>query len=308
MLADKKRVEVFRRAIFETVKEGDVVADIGTGTGILACFAVQAGARRVYAVECGPVIDVARRMAEENGFEDRIAFIQGHSMNVTLPERVDVVMTETVGCFAFDEGITAVVDDARRRFLNQNGCVLPRRLVLQAVPVQFVDRHPWGDLGSEYYGLKNGHLMALAANTVFSLKRADLEGVRLLARPAAMLSIDLSQGDPISYPVRLSGQCQLAREGFFHGILVYPEIVLTRQNRICLLEGESFEATHWEWTFFPNRQASAVRPGQTLFMDITVTAEGGFAWRFKHRQNGQTTTTSHLSLFGKPSLSHLIPR
>ena len=38
------------------MKEGDIVADIGTGSGILAFFAIPARARRVYAVEQGDIV------------------------------------------------------------------------------------------------------------------------------------------------------------------------------------------------------------------------------------------------------------
>jgi predicted nicotinamide N-methyase len=42
--------------------EGKVVLDVGTGTGILAYFAVQAGARHVYAVEASNMAEVATKL------------------------------------------------------------------------------------------------------------------------------------------------------------------------------------------------------------------------------------------------------
>ena len=63
MLRDTVRTNAFREAILATVAEGDVVVDIGCGTGILSLFACQAGARRVYAIDRGPVLDVARDLA-----------------------------------------------------------------------------------------------------------------------------------------------------------------------------------------------------------------------------------------------------
>ena len=55
-LLDRKRTEAFRKAITRAVKPGDLVLDAGTGSGILAMFAAQAGAERVIALERDPYL------------------------------------------------------------------------------------------------------------------------------------------------------------------------------------------------------------------------------------------------------------
>ena len=51
MLRDRVRNETFREGIGAAVTPGNVVLDVGAGTGILSLFCIQAGAQRVYAVE-----------------------------------------------------------------------------------------------------------------------------------------------------------------------------------------------------------------------------------------------------------------
>src|SRR5271170_1567362 len=99
MLRDSVRNEAFRNAIAHAVKPGDVVLDMGAGTGILSVFAAVAGARKVYAVERTDVALVARRMVERNGFAGCIDVLQADLEDITLPEKVDVLVSEWMGGF-----------------------------------------------------------------------------------------------------------------------------------------------------------------------------------------------------------------
>jgi SAM-dependent methyltransferase len=136
MLRDQRRTKSFLEAVRNVVSPGDVVIDIGTGTGILAAAAAQAGARHVYAVEIGGrVARVAERLFEANGLTDRITIVRGFSTNVTLPERGDVLVSELIGDEPFSEGILRVTRDSLWRLLKPGARLLPSAVRLLGVPV-----------------------------------------------------------------------------------------------------------------------------------------------------------------------------
>ena len=92
MINDSARMDAYIRSLKCIITPESVVLDIGTGPGIFALIACQLGARRVYAIEPMDVIELAKELAEINGFSERITFIQDKSVNVDLPEKVDVIV------------------------------------------------------------------------------------------------------------------------------------------------------------------------------------------------------------------------
>ena len=117
MLADEVRMQAYVRALRQTVKPGMVVLEIGTGPGIMAVLACHLGARRVYAIESSPIIQLARGIAAANGCADKIEFIEGVSTQVTAPIQADVIVSDLRGAVPLLETHIPSIVDARRRFL-----------------------------------------------------------------------------------------------------------------------------------------------------------------------------------------------
>src|SRR5436305_11412993 len=117
LLQDQVRTNAFREAICRAVTQESVVLDLGTGSGILALFAAEAGARRVFAVDATHSADLASFLTRHLGFGDRIQVFHEHSAKVESPEPADILVTETPGAVAFDERILGSVIEAHARLL-----------------------------------------------------------------------------------------------------------------------------------------------------------------------------------------------
>ena len=134
MLSDTVRVNAYHRGIHRNVSPGDVVLDLGSGTGLLSFMASRAGARKVYAVEHSDIIECAREIGRHNGFTN-IEFVQANSREFTPPEPIDVVLHEQMGDELFNENMVENVLDVRDRVMAPGGRILPARFRLFMEPV-----------------------------------------------------------------------------------------------------------------------------------------------------------------------------
>ena len=148
MICDRVRTGAFRRAIDSVVRPGDIVLDVGAGSGILSVFAARAGAARVYAVERTSAAVLAEELAAANGVGEIVQVIHGDVTDIELPERVDVIVSEWLGGFGIDEGMLVPVIVARDRWLKPGGVMIPRLVMAWAALVH--DRDParwWSSCG-----------------------------------------------------------------------------------------------------------------------------------------------------------------
>lgn len=136
MLNDRVRMNAYKKAIEEVVKPGMVVLDIGTGTGILSRWAIQAGAKKVYSVEMSlPLCREAIKRNKKAGMSEKIEVINNISYKVKLPEKVDIIISEILGNLGDNEDMIPILNDVRARFLKKNGTMLPQDTKVYLAPI-----------------------------------------------------------------------------------------------------------------------------------------------------------------------------
>lgn len=180
MMNDLGRSETYRKAIQgnpDNFKD-KIIMDVGSGSGLLAFFAIQAGAKKVYAVEAGNMHSVIRTLADANGWGDRIVVINKVLQDMTEDDcpgnSVDTIVAETLGTFLFGERGIETMLVARDRFLKKDGAIFPTQATLSMAP--FSDRKLYENTnartqfwtGDDFFGIKLSSVADRARREQFS--------------------------------------------------------------------------------------------------------------------------------------------
>lgn len=136
MLTEEPRITAYTASIRAAVRPGDVVLELGTGTGLMALLACQCGARRVYALEPSEAIHIAKQAARDNGFADRIVFLRAFSTTVDLPERSDILISDMRGSSPCYSSHLADLMDTRERLLQPDARWICQTDTLYAAAVE----------------------------------------------------------------------------------------------------------------------------------------------------------------------------
>lgn len=110
LLRDEGRLDSYAKAIAAAVRPGDAVADLGSGSGVLAHVAASAGARRVYAVEAQQhSFATLQRLLHLNGLEGRVVPVLADAEAWEPPEPVQVAVCELMETGLLHEPMAAAV-------------------------------------------------------------------------------------------------------------------------------------------------------------------------------------------------------
>lgn len=114
-------------------KQGKIVLDVGAGSGILSFFAVQAGAKQVYAIEASNMANFAQQLVTANNVSDKIVVVPGKIEEVDLPQMVDIIISEPMGYMLYNERMLETYLHARK-WLKPGGKMFPTEGDLHIAP------------------------------------------------------------------------------------------------------------------------------------------------------------------------------
>lgn len=271
MLVDAVRMRAFREAIRRAVAPDDVVVDVGSGSGILALLCAKAGARRVYAIERGPMARLIESAASKNGFADIVRVMRGDARAITFDEPPSLIVSDMIGSFAIDEDYLGLLGAVRAR--SAPACrVLPSsveiELALACIP----------ELDEEVETIRSGlgvrlDDLAAALQSRVALTWVAPQHLLSAATPAARFAVGDRPPRSVGGPamVRRSARANVI-VGWFNSELV---------DGVTLSSHPEKARTHWAHLVFPLAPALDVLEGATVELEVRprlAVDRGTYAW------------------------------
>ncbi len=247
ILADKVRNTAFHQALQKVIKPGQsIVADIGSGTGFLGFLASQLGAKAVYLYEYSPITKLSQKLARLNHIQ-HCHFLQSHSSKVAKPVPVDILVSETLGNYAYEENIIETIENAKR-FLKPGGIIIPQRVEQFVAPVIsprfYQELASWDDVG---FDLDFSLAKEMTLNNLYVRRFQATDILAQDAKPQRWDELDFYRKNK---SVRSgTAQWSVRQDVTLYGFAVWWSCELI--DGVTLSTSPLDNQTHWEQLYFP---------------------------------------------------------
>jgi len=229
MMNDAVRNNAYDQALRQVVTGDTTVLDIGTGSGLLALQAARAGAKQVFTCEMEPIIaDMAEKIIMRNGYSQVIKVIRGDSVQLEIPrdipERADILVTETFGAWLPAEGALQTIYHARHHLLKPEGVIIPCAGVIYIALLESGELH-----GRYFAGYSSGFDLSWF-NQISPYRDYKFIGqisqhpYRLLSDPVPLPRLDFYHCPPQLPTLNL--EVAVTAEGVIHGICAWFDLWL----------------------------------------------------------------------------------
>lgn len=272
MLNDHERNDAFAVALERRIRPGSHVLDIGTGTGLLAMMAIQAGAGRVTTCEANPLLaEIARQLITAHGMEKEITVIAKSSTDLVVGRDIDapadLVVSEIADCGLIGEGLLPTIRHARKHLLADGGQLLPQSarlfgFLLESPVVVGLNR-------VSAAGGFDVRLLNMVATQGHFPVRLSTWPHRVLSETAELASFDLLV-DPLQDGHRTI-TLNVTADGVAHGLIAWFEMDLGAG--VVLRNSPENLGSHWMQALVSFDRPVVMTAGSTLELELRWAAE-----------------------------------
>ncbi|XP_073228080.1 histone-arginine methyltransferase CARMER-like [Porites lutea] len=273
MMQDYIRTSTYQRAMLQncTDFQDKVVIDVGAGSGILSFFAVQAGARKVYAIEASTMATHAEALIKQNNLSDKVILIPGKVEEVEIPEKVDVIISEPMGYMLYNERMLESYLHAKK-WLKPDGKMFPTRGDLHVAPFfddalymeHFSKANFWYQ--NSFYGVDLSNLRDSALEEYFRQPIVDTFDVRILMAKPVTHTVDfLSAAEEDLHRIEIPLHFVVHSAGTVHGLAFWFDVLFQGSSvPVWLSTAPQEPLTHWYQVRCLLRSPLFVKVGQSL--------------------------------------------
>ncbi|XP_046405920.1 histone-arginine methyltransferase CARMER isoform X3 [Ischnura elegans] len=254
MMQDYIRTSTYQRAILANLADfkDKVVLDVGAGSGILSFFAIQAGARKVYAVEASTMAQHAEALINANNLKGKIVVIAGKIEEIEIPESVNVIISEPMGYMLYNERMLETYLHAKK-WLLPNGRMFPSRGDLHIAPFsddtlymeQFNKANFWYQ--QCFHGVDLSSLRQAAMKEYFRQPIVDTFDIRICMAKSLRHSVDFQLANEIDlHKIEIPLEFHLLDSGTVHGLAFWFDVAFIGSSQTIWLSTAPTESlTHW---------------------------------------------------------------
>ncbi|XP_006627327.2 histone-arginine methyltransferase CARM1 [Lepisosteus oculatus] len=281
MLQDFLRTATYHKAILQNEVDfkNKVVLDVGCGSGILSFFAIQAGARKVYAVEASSVAKYAKILVKSNNLSEKIIVLAGKIEEVSFPENVDIIISEPIGYMLLNERMLESYLHSKK-WLKPKGMMFPTFSDIHLAP--FTDEPLYMEHYSRskfwhqtcFYGINLTGLHNASVEEYFRQPVVDTFDMRILVAKSIKYTINfLEAKEEDLHRMEIPFVFQLLQSGLIHGLAFWFDVAFVgSQVTVWLSTSPSEPLTHWYQVRCLLKTPLFARAGETLTGKVLLVA------------------------------------
>ncbi|XP_006003607.1 histone-arginine methyltransferase CARM1 isoform X2 [Latimeria chalumnae] len=281
MMQDFVRTATYHRAILQNHVDfkDKVVLDVGCGSGILSFFALQAGASKVYAVEASSVAMYAEILVKHNNLSDKIVVLTGRIEEISIPENVDIIISEPIGYMLFNERMLESYLHSKK-WLKPKGMMFPTYSDVHLAPFTdeqlYMEHYTRANFWYQqcFYGVNLSSLRNAAVDEYFRQPIVDTFDIRILMARTVKYTVNFQEAKEEDLRrMEIPFVFHLMQSGLIHGLAFWFDVAFVGSMvTVWLSTAPTEPLTHWYQVRCLLQTPLFAKEGETLSGKVLLVA------------------------------------